>query len=81
MSKNDLKNYVIQTMEYLKEDAFQAKASYLKEKNLGKSSFKDGVLMGYYYAITLFKKQAELHGIDLKDINLDDIDPDKDLLH
>ena len=81
MDKAALKNYIKQTIEYLKEDAIKAKATYKESKTNEEKRFNDGVLMGYYYSIVLFKQQAEAFGINLQDIGLSDIDPDKDLLN
>lgn len=80
MEKSTIENYIKQTIEYLKEDAMVAKEDYLKSKNSNSKLFNDGVLMGYYYVITLLKQQAEAFGINANDLNLDNIDPDKDLM-
>ena len=80
MEKSTIENYIKQTIEYLKEDVMVAKENYLKSKNSNSKLFNDGVLMGYYYVVTLLKQQAEAFGINANDLNLDNIDPDKDLI-
>jgi hypothetical protein len=80
MDKSKLENYIKQTIEYLKEDALNAKQEYLNSTEERKKLFNDGVLMGYYHAINTLRQQAENFQISLKDLNLEDIDPDKDLL-
>jgi hypothetical protein len=80
MEKSTIENYIKQTIEYLKEDAIAAKEDYLNAKNSNSKLFNDGVLMGYYHVITLLKQQAEAFGINANDLNLDNIDPDKDLM-
>lgn len=80
MEKSTIENYIKQSIEYLKEDAIAAKEDYLNAKNSNSKLFNDGVLMGYYYVITLLKQQAEAFGINPNDLNLDNIDPDKDLM-
>ncbi len=81
MDHSKLEKYIKQTIEYIKEDALNAKKTYLNSTDQNKKLFHDGLLMGYYYAITTLKQQAENFQISLKELNLDDIDPDKDLLN
>ena len=73
MEKSTIENYIKQSIEYLKEDAIAAKEDYLNAKNSNSKLFNDGVLMGYYYVITLLKQQAEAFGINQNDLNLDNI--------
>jgi len=63
----------------LKDLAIRAK----KEADAASSedrSFALGRLMGLHEVISLVQQQSEVFGIDLKDIGLDDITPEKDLL-
>jgi hypothetical protein len=80
VKKSTIENYIKQTVEFIKEDALVAKEDYLSSKNSNSRLFRDGVLMGYYYVITLLKQQAEAFDINTNDLNLDNIDPDKDLI-
>ena len=80
MEKSTIENYIKQTIEYLKEDAIAAKEDYLNANNSNSKLFNDGVLMVYYHVIILLKQQEEAFGINANDLNLDNIDPDKDLM-
>jgi hypothetical protein len=42
--------------------------------------FAEGKLMAYYEILSMIINQAKTFGIDLKNIKLDDIDSDKDLI-
>jgi hypothetical protein len=80
MESKKAQQFLASLVDLLKVDAFEAKKDYLAASDDDTKLFNDGVLMGYYYVINLLKQQAEAFGYELSDINLDDFDPDKDLL-
>ena len=45
-----------------------------------KATFSDGEMATYYRIITHLKNQAEVFELDLKFLQLDKIEPDKDLI-
>lgn len=79
MSKNEnVKKYLgfmFDTFGFIKEEALESKRKLKKERNL----FTEGNLLAYYSVVSLLQQQAKAFQIDLKDINLHDIDADKDL--
>lgn len=72
--------YLYDLGHLLKEYAFQAKAEMESAKPGKDRSFHEGRLMAFYRVITLMQQQAEGFQIPLKDLRLDDLDADKDLL-
>ena len=65
----------------IREDALDAKKSRDREtKNSTSYMFQEGRLSAYYEIITLMQQQAKGFGIDLEDINLEGVHPDKDLV-
>ncbi len=79
MRKDSLHNYVNEITSILKERAKKAKedADHPEERN---EDFNDGFLMAYHQMITTMKNQAPVFHIDEKDIGLEDIEPERDLL-
>ncbi|WP_053332671.1 hypothetical protein [Candidatus Jidaibacter acanthamoebae] len=65
------------TINLLKENAFEAIKDKLENQE---DSFKKGIAFGYYEVFHLFQQQAEAFNISLKEVGLDDIDPERDLL-
>lgn len=74
------KNYLFDLGYKLKQDALEA----LQERNAAPEksedrAFKSGRLLALYAVISTMRNQAESFGIPLSDIQLDDIEPDRDL--
>lgn len=74
------KNYLFDLGLLLKEYALEAKTE--RDKHTGKEAedYYSGELMAYHRVISLMQQQAESFGIPLKELRLDDINPDNDLV-
>lgn len=48
--------------------------------NRDAAAFQNGVVMGHYHVLSTMRSQALAFGIPLEDLNLHDIDPDRELL-
>jgi len=79
-----LLNYFSDLMVLIKDMAFESKREMTEKFNGNFDNpdyiFYRGKTNGYYEMISLMQQQAEAFGIPLKDLNLDDIDADKDLM-
>ncbi len=64
----------------LKECALRAKQDWQQHQHSEDQSFYDGQLSAYYRVISLMQQQAKGFGIPLEEINLHDIEPDRDLV-
>ncbi|EHP84340.1 hypothetical protein [Methanotorris formicicus] len=51
-----------------------------KDKDMEGYMYASGKLMAYYEVVSTIINHAEALGIDLKDLKLDDINPDEDLI-
>ena len=69
--------YLMDLGPYLKKFAFDAKEKYHKDKS---NKFNSGYYSAFHRIISFIMQQAESIGIELKELRLDDIDPDKDLI-
>ncbi|XRO76346.1 hypothetical protein ACO3VM_06045 [Methanocaldococcus sp. 10A] len=82
---DNLQAFVYEICEAIKERALDAKKEKdeaEKHKNNDKEDYMYAVgrLMGFNEVISIIKQTAEPLGIDLKELKLDDIDPDKDFI-
>ena len=79
MSDERFKNYLIDLISLLKEQAKEAKleADHPKENY---ASYNNGYLMAYHTVISFMKNQAWAFNIDQKEIGLADIEPERDLI-
>jgi hypothetical protein len=80
MSEERIKEYLRDTIKILKERAREAKKAADNPEAHQSAEFNAEYLKAYYKVISAMKTRASVFGIDLKEINLDDIDPDRDLL-
>lgn len=68
---------------YIKENAVHSKKAVIESLNIATKlndiSYDKGRLSGYFEAISFMQKQAKKLDISLNNLNIDDIDPDKDL--
>jgi len=79
MDDERVKGYLIDSIILLKEQARAAK----KDGDNPKEGFEDynkGSVMAYCSVLSLLKHQAFAFNIDEKELGLDDIDPEVDLL-
>ncbi len=85
MSDDEVKDstyryYVCEIAEWLKDSALEAKQLSEQSKGTSIHDFDDGVLSAYRRVISSLQAQAEGFGLRLEDVNLHDINPDKDLV-
>lgn len=69
---------------YLRDTGGTIKQRALEARRDGAAkggSYADGRLIAYYEVVSLLRNQAETFGISLEELQLDDIDPDRDLLN
>ena len=69
------KNYLVDLATLLKEEAFEAKNQKIA---VGKE-YEIGYLAALRDVLSLMQQQANSFNIPLSDINLSDLDPEKDL--
>ena len=60
----------------LKERAREAR----KQHDSGRTDFESGRLIAYYEVLSTMRNQADVFDLSAEDLNLHDIDPDRDLL-
>lgn len=75
-----LKHYIQEISCLLKENAKQAKLEVKDPKTKDSLDYNIGYLMAYHEVITIMKNQAYVFNIDQKEIELEDIEPDRDLV-
>jgi len=64
----------------LKERALEARSDRDAAKGSDRSAYAEGRLMGLYEVISLMQQQATAFGLEASDLNLHDLDPERDLL-
>ncbi len=74
------KNYLLDLGQLVKEYALEAVEERLKHKDQPTQDFYDGYILGFHRIVSLMQQQAQAFGIDLKDLRLDGIEPDRDLV-
>ena len=75
------KHYLHDLGDIVKTRAFAAKEERDKEQQGSAAyDFACGRLIAFNEIISILQQQAEGFGISLKELNLDDIDPDRDLV-
>ena len=80
MEKKIYQNYLLNLIPIVKKQAYEAKTEANTPREKTEDDISQGVLMGYYSIITLFKHEAFTFCIDQKEIGLAEIKPDIDLL-
>ncbi len=63
-----------------KEKALAAKRAKKMAEGTKDGDYALGFLMAYHEIVSTLKQQAEVFGIPLEKLGLDDIDPERDLL-
>ena len=74
------KNYVSDLSQFVKEHALEAVAEREKHRGQPAQEFHDGCVLSFHRIVSLMQQQALAFGIDLKELKLDDIEPDRDLV-
>jgi hypothetical protein len=63
-----------------KEYALAAVAEREKQSERAAQEFYDGYVQGFHRVVSLMPQQAQAFGIDLKDLQLEGVEPDRDLV-
>jgi hypothetical protein len=75
-----LKNYLLDLGQLVKEYALAAVEEKEKHRGQPAQEFYDGYVLGFHRIVSLMQQQALAFGIDLEDLKLDEIEPDRDLV-
>jgi hypothetical protein len=51
-----------------------------KQSDRTAQGFYDGYVLGFHWVVSLMPQQAQAWGIDRKDLQLDGLEPDRDLV-
>jgi len=78
-SGDTFRNYLIATNELLLEFAREAKRQADATRGTEAGNFDVGYLMGFHRVISLLQQQAPAFGLEVRDVGLEGIDPDRDL--
>jgi hypothetical protein len=79
LESNTAQHYLRDLGYLVRERALDAKREAEASEPSG-VDFAKGRLMAYHEVVSLMQSQASAFGIDLAELALNDIDPDKDLL-
>ena len=80
MGKESLRNYIQEISCLLKDYAKQAKVDANHPKKGDSADFNDGFLMAYHQVIAVMKNQAPFFDLTQEEVNLVDIEPERDLI-
>ena len=80
MGKESLRNYIQEISCLLKDYARQAKIEADHPKEGDSADFNDGFLMAYHQVIATMKNQAPFFDLTAEEVNLADIEPERDLV-
>jgi hypothetical protein len=80
MNHNECTAYVRDLGLIIKEKALEAKQAKESSRDAANHQFDVGRLMAFHEVVSLMQQQADAFGIPLKEINLDDLDPEEVLL-
>jgi hypothetical protein len=80
MDANSLEHYIREISCLLKDYARQAKMDADNPKDGDSVDFNAGFLMAYHQVIAVMKNQAPFFDLTQEEINLADIEPEKDLI-
>jgi hypothetical protein len=75
-----VKNYLFDLGGLIKEYALAAVAEREKQSDRAAQEFYDGYVQGFHRVVSLMQQQAQAFGIDLKDLQLEGVQPDRDLV-
>lgn len=80
MTDETAANYLRDLGDLVKRSALHARAQRDSSSTEVDRAFESGRLTAYYEMVSLMQQQAIAFGIELGDVALDDIDPERDLL-
>jgi hypothetical protein len=75
-----IKNYLFDLGGLIKEYALAAVVEREKQSDRSAQEFYDGYVQGFHRVVSLMQQQAQAFGIDLKDLQLAGVEPDRDLV-
>jgi len=78
--QNIYKNYLMDLCLIIKENAIKAKKESELLRQGNNKEYSLGYLMAYHEIVSLIQQQANAFGIELIEIKMKDINPEKDLL-
>ena len=78
-SGDTFRNYLIATNELLLEFAREAKRQADASRGTEAGNFDAGYPMGFHRVISLLQQQAPAFGLEVRDVGLEGIDPDREL--
>ena len=73
-------NCLVDLGRLVKEYALAAVEEREKHRGQPAEEFYDGYVLGFHRIVSLMQQQALAFGIELKDLQLDCIEPDRDLV-
>ena len=74
------KHYVLDLGRLIKESALTAVEEREKQHGQVTQEFYDGYVLGFHRVVSLMQQQALAFGSELEDLQLDNIEPDRDLV-
>lgn len=74
------RNYLLDLGQLIRESALGALEERERYRGQPAQEFYDGYVLGLHRIVSLMQQQALAFGIDLKDLHLDGIEPDRDLV-
>jgi hypothetical protein len=80
MTNETTANYLRDLGDLVKRSALGARAERDAASAEADRAFESGRLTAYYEVVSLMQQQAVAFGIELGELALDDIDPERDLL-
>jgi hypothetical protein len=73
-------HYLFDLGGLIKGYALAAVAEREKQSDRAAQEFYDGYVQGFHRVVSLMQQQAQAFGIDLKELQLEGIEPDRDLV-
>ena len=73
------KDYLRDLGFLIKQEAFDARERYKLSKGAKNELYDTGYLMGLHRVVSLMQQQLDGFQLSVKDISMDDFDPDSDL--
>ena len=75
-----MKDYLLDLGRLVREYALAAVETRNTQSEQSAREFYDGYVLGFHRIVSLMQQQALAFGIEHKDLQLDGIDPDRDLV-
>jgi hypothetical protein len=75
-----VQNYLFDLGGLIKAYALAAVAERENQRDRAAQEFYNGYVQGFHRVVSLMQQQAQAFGIDLKDLQLEGVQPDRDLV-